>query len=97
MALAHADEEYKPLADLFDRTQGIESALSRDHMKVAFFGRTSNGKSSVINALLHSKVLPAGIGHTTNCFCSVVGEDSEEGYVLSPRTQEKQNVKVVTA
>ena len=53
-------------------------------MKVAFFGRTSNGKSTVINALLHNKVLPAGIGHTTNCFISVIGTDTAEGYLLPP-------------
>lgn len=63
-------------------------------MKVAFFGRTSNGKSTAINALLRDKVLPAGIGHTTNCFCSVIGAEGEEGYVLSPDSQERQNVKV---
>lgn len=40
-------------------------------MKVAFFGRTSNGKSSVINAMLRDKILPSGIGHTTNCFLQV--------------------------
>lgn len=82
------------VTSLLDRTQGIEEMMSRDHMKVAFFGRTSNGKSTVINALLHDKVLPAGIGHTTNCFCSVRGVDSEQGYVISPESAEKQNVEV---
>lgn len=79
---------------LLDQTRGIVEMMSRDHMKVAFFGRTSNGKSTVINALLHDKVLPAGIGHTTNCFCSVRGVESEEGYLLSPGSTDKQNVKV---
>ena len=32
--------------------------LSRDHMKVVFFGRTSNGKSTVINSLLGESILP---------------------------------------
>ena len=63
-------------------------------MKVAFFGRTSNGKSTVINALLQDKVLPTGIGHTTNCFCSVVGCNEEEGYLLPPGSSQPQNVKV---
>ena len=63
-------------------------------MKVAFFGRTSNGKSTTINALLHDKVLPTGIGHTTNCFCSVVGCGEEEGYLLPPGSSQPQNVKV---
>lgn len=48
-------------------------------MQVAFFGRTSNGKSSVINAMLGDKILPAGIGHTTNCFLQV--RDAELGGV----------------
>ena len=39
--------------------------------KVAFFGRTSNGKSTAINSLLGGKILPTGIGHTTSCFLQV--------------------------
>ncbi len=94
MKLSRQTSECPSLTALLDRTRGIEDILSRDHMKVAFFGRTSNGKSTVINALLRDKVLPAGIGHTTNCFCSVIGAGGEEGYVLSPDSQERQNVKV---
>ncbi len=95
MMLSRQTSECPPLTVLLDRTRGIEDILSRDHMKVAFFGRTSNGKSTAINALLRDKVLPAGIGHTTNCFCSVIGAEGEEGYVLSPDSQERQNVKVM--
>ena len=40
----------------------MEKVISRDQMKVVFFGRTSNGKSTVINALLKKKILPVGIG-----------------------------------
>ncbi len=94
MMLSRQSSECPPLSSLLERTRGIEDILSRDRMKVAFFGRTSNGKSTVINALLRDKVLPAGIGHTTNCFCSVIGAEGEEGYVLSPGSQEQQNVKV---
>ena len=79
---------------LLKRTDGIKGVLDRDHMNVAFFGRTSNGKSTVINALLHDKVLPSGIGHTTNCFCSVVGCNEEEGFLLTPGSDQPQNVKV---
>ena len=82
------------MRELFERADGIKSVLARDRMKVAFFGRTSNGKSTVINALLHDKVLPSGIGHTTNCFCSVVGCYEEEGYLLTPGSSQPQNVKV---
>lgn len=58
----------------------MEKVISRDQMKVVFFGRTSNGKSTVINALLKEKILPVGIGATTRCFICVTGQnDTEEG------------------
>ena len=41
-----------------EKVDGIRGVLSRDHMKVVFFGRTSNGKSTVINALLGESILP---------------------------------------
>ena len=41
-----------------DKVDGITGVLGRDHMKVVFFGRTSNGKSTVINALLGESILP---------------------------------------
>ena len=63
-------------------------------MKVAFFGRTSNGKSTAVNAMLQDKILPMGIGHTTNCFLSVHGSDLPDPYILIPESNEKKNVKV---
>ena len=92
--LAHPEADSPSITSLLDRTRGIREILARDHMKVAFFGRTSNGKSSVVNALLGSKVLPAGIGHTTNCFVSVLGDDSEKGYLVKSGSQERQDIKV---
>ena len=65
-----------------EKVVGIREVLSRDHMKVAFFGRTSNGKSSVINAVLRNKILPSGLGHTTNCFLQVEGTDESEPYIV---------------
>jgi len=41
-----------------ETVEGINSVLSRDHMKVVFFGRTSNGKSTLINSLLGASILP---------------------------------------
>lgn len=76
---------------------GIREVLARDHMKVAFFGRTSNGKSSVINAMLREKILPSGIGHTTNCFCQVEGVDGQEKYLVKEGCDEKFNVTVIVA
>uniref|UniRef100_A0A671RJS7 Dynamin-type G domain-containing protein n=1 Tax=Sinocyclocheilus anshuiensis TaxID=1608454 RepID=A0A671RJS7_9TELE len=65
----------------------IKDVLARRHMKVAFFGRTSNGKSTVINAMLREAVLPSGIGHTTNCFLSVEGTDGEHAYLTTEDSQ----------
>ncbi|NXW48903.1 MFN1 protein, partial [Nyctiprogne leucopyga] len=73
----------------------IGEVLSRRHMKVAFFGRTSSGKSSVINAMLWDKVLPSGIGHTTNCFLSVEGTDGDKAYLMTEGSDEKRSVKTV--
>jgi mitofusin len=73
---------------------GITEVLSRDNMKVAFFGRTSNGKSTVINAMLRDRILPAGIGHTTSCFLSVSGAEVDSPYVLTPGSEERRNIQV---
>uniref|UniRef100_A0A1B6EQB9 Dynamin-type G domain-containing protein n=4 Tax=Proconiini TaxID=565685 RepID=A0A1B6EQB9_9HEMI len=77
------------------KVRGIRDVLTRDHMKVAFFGRTSNGKSTVINAMLRDKILPSGIGHTTNCFLQVEGSDNGESYLMTENSKEKQNVQSV--
>lgn len=77
------------------KVAGIREVLARRHMKVAFFGRTSNGKSTVINAMLWDKVLPSGIGHTTNCFLSVEGTDGDKAYLMTEDSEEKKNVKTV--
>lgn len=61
------------------------------------FFRTSNGKSSVINAMLCDKVLPSGIGHTTNCFLRVEGTDGNEAFILTGGSEERKNIKVSKA
>uniref|UniRef100_A0A915EKA7 Dynamin-type G domain-containing protein n=1 Tax=Ditylenchus dipsaci TaxID=166011 RepID=A0A915EKA7_9BILA len=53
------------------------------------FGRTSNGKSTVINAMLHSHVLPTGVGHTTCCFLQVEGGSENETYFTTEENKEK--------
>ena len=65
------------------QVDAIRQVLSRDHMKVVFFGRTSNGKSTVINALLGERILPTGIGHTTSCFLQVEGGDEQEAFLMT--------------
>lgn len=76
------------------KVTNIRQVLERDHMKVAFFGRTSNGKSSVINAMLRDRILPSGIGHTTNCFCQVEGVDGTDAYLVKEGSEEKLSVTV---
>ncbi|CAB3234736.1 unnamed protein product [Arctia plantaginis] len=78
------------------KVQAIREVLKRDHMKVAFFGRTSNGKSTVINAMLHDKILPSGIGHTTNCFLQVEGSDTDDAFLRTDGSEEKLNVESVS-
>ncbi|XP_056591592.1 mitofusin-1b [Triplophysa dalaica] len=73
----------------------IKEVLARRHMKVAFFGRTSNGKSTVVNAMLHDRVLPSGIGHTTNCFLSVEGTDGDKAYLKTDSSEEEKSIKTV--
>lgn len=63
--------------------------------KSFIFSRTSNGKSSVINAMLRDKILPSGIGHTTNCFLQVEGSENGESYLMTENSKEKQNVQSV--
>ncbi|XP_032428223.1 mitofusin-1b isoform X1 [Xiphophorus hellerii] len=78
-----------------DKLAVIKEVLARRHMKVAFFGRTSNGKSTVINAMLRDRVLPSGIGHTTNCFLSVEGTDEEKAYLKTEGSEEEKSIKTV--
>lgn len=68
----------------------IKEMVGRDKMKVVFFGRTSNGKSSVINAMLHSRILPQGMGHTTCCFLQVEGGSEDDQHFLIESDNEKK-------
>jgi len=78
-----SSEQREMLSKHLSRVNGIREILSRDRMKVVFFGRTSNGKSTVINAMLRNRILPSGIGHTTNCFLQVEGCDGNEAYIVT--------------
>jgi mitofusin len=79
----HLEPERATVADAAMKAAGILEAVSRDSMKVVFVGRTSTGKSTTINAMLGGRILPSGVGHTTNCFCRVHGIDSGEPYLTS--------------
>ena len=72
--------------------------VDRSEMKVVFFGRTSNGKSTLINALLKCQVLPTGDGSVTNCFCLIKGQSrtTEGGYIKLEDSDEELPVEVRT-
>uniref|UniRef100_A0A3Q1C5W4 Dynamin-type G domain-containing protein n=1 Tax=Amphiprion ocellaris TaxID=80972 RepID=A0A3Q1C5W4_AMPOC len=89
------EEQVQDVRGYLAKVAGIGEVLARRHMKVVFFGRTSNGKSSVINAMLCDKVLPSGIGHTTNCFLRVEGTDGNEAFLLTEGSEERKSIKTV--
>ena len=68
----------------------IRTVIARRHLKVAFFGRTSCGKSTVINALLGQQILPTGLGHTTTKFVHVQGTDTPTPYLQDKNNDEVQ-------
>uniref|UniRef100_A0A8C4R2H0 Mitofusin 1b n=1 Tax=Eptatretus burgeri TaxID=7764 RepID=A0A8C4R2H0_EPTBU len=45
--------------------------------------------------MLWDKVLPSGIGHTTNCFISVGGTDGSEGFLTTEGSEERHSIKTV--
>ncbi|KAK5923063.1 hypothetical protein CgunFtcFv8_000068 [Champsocephalus gunnari] len=89
------EEQVLEVRGYLAKVAGIGEVLARRHMKVVFFGRTSNGKSSVINAMLCDKVLPSGIGHTTNCFLRVEGTDGNEAFLLTEGSEDRKSIKTV--
>ena len=46
--------------------------------------------------MLREKILPTGIGHTTNCFLQVEGGDSsEDTCIYTPDSEKPQSIKVL--
>ncbi|KAM4629509.1 mitofusin-1b isoform 1-T2 [Polymixia lowei] len=90
-----SQDQKKQIQTYADKLAVIKEVLARRHMKVAFFGRTSNGKSTVVNAMLRDRVLPSGIGHTTNCFLSVEGTDEDKAYLKTEGSDEEKSIKTV--
>ena len=72
-------------------------ATKQQRMKVVFLGNTSNGKSTVINALVKREVLPVGKGSVSSCFCTITGIPPSEGgdtYVKIGDRQEELAVRL---
>jgi GTPase SAR1 family protein len=72
-------ERQGSLRELVGKLKEIQNLVGQSHMKVVFFGSTSNGKSTLINALLGGKVLPTGCGSVSSCFCSIQGKTGPKG------------------
>jgi GTP-binding protein EngB required for normal cell division len=53
------------LVEFRGRLEAITSRLEDSNFEVAFFGRVSSGKSSLLNALLGTDILPVGINPVT--------------------------------
>jgi len=43
--------------------------------------------------MLREKILPSGIGHTTNCFIQVEKSENGDTYLISEDSDERKNVK----
>ncbi|XP_035526186.1 mitofusin-1-like [Morone saxatilis] len=95
LAQVAVEEQSLEMQSCATKLSTIREVLLRRHMKVAFFGRTSNGKSTVINAMLRDRVLPSGIGHTTNCFLRVEGTDGDEAFLTTEASNERRSVSTV--
>lgn len=44
--------------------------------------------------MLRDRVLPSGIGHTTNCFLSVEGTEEDKAYLKTEGSEEEKSIKV---
>jgi GTP-binding protein EngB required for normal cell division len=53
------------LVEFRTRIDSLASRLEDNHLEVALFGRVSSGKSSLLNSLLNTDVLPVGINPIT--------------------------------
>eukprot|EP00055_Hartaetosiga_balthica_P010175 m.42629 g.42629 ORF g.42629 m.42629 type:complete len:762 (+) comp7068_c0_seq1:41-2326(+) len=76
------------VAEIIEQVSEIGKAVARDSMKVVFVGLTSAGKSTTINAMLGSRVLPTGFGHTTNRFISLFPTEEESAKLVDTATNE---------
>ncbi|XP_015773092.1 PREDICTED: mitofusin-2-like [Acropora digitifera] len=81
------------VSNVLAQVSSISEMIARDQMKVAFFGRTSSGKSTTVNAMLQGQILPMGMGHTTNCFVSVHGSDQPHPYILTAGSNDNRNAE----
>ncbi|EJW74942.1 hypothetical protein WUBG_14148 [Wuchereria bancrofti] len=79
------NEQMQEVARFKDSVKTIRDMFMRDTMKVVF--------SEVINAMLHAKVLPQGMGHTTCCFLQVEGSPDDQKFVLNEDSSERMDIE----
>ena len=95
LATVGNEQQLQQVELLRSKSLKIKESVSRDSMKVVFIGRTSSGKSTTINSMLHTRILPAGSGHTTNCFCIIKGTHEATPYLIAPRSEERRPISDV--
>ncbi|KAL1440465.1 hypothetical protein MTO96_009499 [Rhipicephalus appendiculatus] len=72
---------------------GIQGYVEESH---AFLAALNSGMEAFkAEDCLEDKILPSGLGHTTNCFLQVEGSDSSEAYLLTEDSSEPKNVESV--
>ena len=71
-----------------------KTIADRSERKVVFFGRTSNGKSTLINALLQCDILFTGYGAVTSYFCLIKGQSESTGGYVKLESSEKLPMEV---
>uniref|UniRef100_A0AC35THS2 Dynamin-type G domain-containing protein n=1 Tax=Rhabditophanes sp. KR3021 TaxID=114890 RepID=A0AC35THS2_9BILA len=81
------EPEVNSIQNLINSIDAIKDTFQRDKMKVVFFG--SNGKSTVINAMLHKKILPQGMGHTTCCFLQLEASPTNDQFLMADNNKER--------
>lgn len=72
-----------------ERTRGqikaAQTRLAEDRFNVAVVGRFSRGKSSLLNAMLHTDRLPTGVEPLTSVITSVSYGSKEQVYIHRER------------
>lgn len=89
-----ADASSAKIAEHRSKISAITDIILRRNLKIVFFGRTSSGKSSAINALLGSKILPTGLGHTTSCFINIKGTYGDNPKLSVPYDNDEGSIEV---
>ena len=87
MAVQYLDEAERGLLEV--EIQKMAEQLHEKSLRIAFFAPYNSGKSTLINALLGTAILPMGITPTTACPITVKYGDKEQTSITSeigPRT-----------